>query len=253
MVLTNFLFDLDGTVYRGGVAIDGAVGFINRLQKNNMQFKFITNRSDRHSEEISMQLNKLGILATPDLIVTSAMAMADVVKKRRVFVLGSDNLKSNIEGAAATITAENPDDVVIGYDGAINFDDIGMASRKILLGARFLATNPDTWINSDQGIIPENGSVLAAIKAVTNKQPIMIGKPGPAIIELALMGSQTDRSSTIIIGDNLNTDIAAAVALGLQSVLLLTGVTDEVTAKNSVVEPTWVAKDYERLENIIFP
>ena len=247
------LFDLDGTVYNGNSAIEGAVNFINRLQENDIKFKFITNRSDRSRAEVSIHLNKLGVSATPSLVITSAMAVATVTKGRRVYVLGSDNLKDNIQEAGAVITQDNPEDVVVGFDGKINFYDIQDACQKIFDGARFLATNPDVWINSEEGIVPENGSILAAITAITQIQPIIIGKPSPTIVNFALTEPEINRSSAIIIGDNLITDIAAANSLGLRSVLLLTGVTNLQAAKTSLIKPTWIAGDYRVLETVILP
>jgi 4-nitrophenyl phosphatase len=246
------LFDLDGTVYKGNSAIEGAAKFINRLKINGIKFKFITNRSDRSREEVSSHLNKLGIFATPNLVITSAMATAMITRDRRIFVLGSDNLKDQIQKSGAIIVHDNPEDVVIGFDAKINFDDVRDACQKILSGARFLATNPDIWINSELGIVPENGSILAAITAITQIQPTIIGKPGSALIELALRDCEIDRTSAIIIGDNLETDIAAAIALGLRSVLLLTGVTNVEGVRQSIIEPTWIAEDYNALEAIIF-
>ncbi|MDG1273261.1 MAG: HAD-IIA family hydrolase [Alphaproteobacteria bacterium] len=246
------LFDLDGTVYRGQSPIEGAVNFINRLKKNNIKYKFITNRSDRSSEEVSAHLNRMGIISTPGSVITSAMGVAAHTKGRRVYVLGSDNLRDCIRGSEAIITGDQPEDVVIGFDGKINFDDIRDVCQKIFLGARFLATNPDVWIQSELGIVPENGSILAVITSITKIQPIIIGKPNSPMIEIAFSDPDIKRDSAIIIGDNLDTDIAAANSIGLRSILLLTGVTNSKTAEASVIKASWIAKDYKALEAILF-
>ncbi len=246
------LFDLDGTVYRGQSPIEGAVNFINRLKKNNIKYKFITNRSDRSSEEVSAHLNRMGIISTPGSVITSAMGVAAYTKGRRVYVLGSDNLRDCIRGSEAIITGDQPEDVVIGFDGKINFDDIRDVCQKIFLGARFLATNPDVWIQSELGIVPENGSILAVITSITKIQPIIIGKPNSPMIEIAFSDPDIKRDSAIIIGDNLDTDIAAANSIGLRSILLLTGVTNSKTAEASVIKASWIAKDYKALEAILF-
>ena len=246
------LFDLDGTVYRGQSPIEGAVNFINRLKKNDIKYKFITNRSDRSSEEGSAHLNRMGIISTPGSVITSAMGVAAHTKGRRVYVLGSDNLRDCIRGSEAIITGDQPEDVVIGFDGKINFDDIRDVCQKIFLGARFLATNPDVWIQSELGIVPENGSILAVITSITKIQPIIIGKPNSPMIEIAFSDPDIKRDSAIIIGDNLDTDIAAANSIGLRSILLLTGVTNSKTAEASVIKASWIAKDYKALEAILF-
>ena len=246
------LFDLDGTVYRGQSPIEGAVNFINRLKKNDIKYKFITNRSDRSSEEVSAHLNRMGIISTPGSVIASAMGVAAHTKGRRVYVLGSDNLRDCIRGSEAIITGDQPEDVVIGFDGKINFDDIRDVCQKIFLGARFLATNPDVWIQSELGIVPENGSILAVITSITKIQPIIIGKPNSPMIEIAFSDPDIKRDSAIIIGDNLDTDIAAANSIGLRSILLLTGVTNSKTAEASVIKASWIAKDYKALEAILF-
>ena len=240
------LFDLDGTVYRGQSPIEGAVNFINRLKKNDIKYKFITNRSDRSSEEVSAHLNRMGIISTPGSVITSAMGVAAHTKGRRVYVLGSDNLRDCIRGSEAIITGDQPEDVVIGFDGKINFDDIRDVCQKIFLGARFLATNPDVWIQSELGIVPENGSILAVITSITKIQPIIIGKPNSPMIEIAFSDPDIKRDSAIIIGDNLDTDIAAANSIGLRSILLLTGVTNSKTAEASVIKASWIAKEIGR-------
>lgn len=251
-MLYSCLFDLDGTVYKGHSPIEGAINFINRLNKNEIKYKFVTNRSDRSSEEVSAHLNEMGVISTPDLVITSAMGAAALTKGRRAYVLGSNNLKDCIRGAGAIITDDQPEDVVIGFDGKINFDNIRDACQKILSGARFLATNPDIWIQSGQGVVPENGSILAAITSITKIQPIIAGKPNPTMIEIALLDPDIKRNSVIIIGDNLDTDIAAANSIGLRSILLLTGVTNSKTAETSAIKASWIAKDYKALEAILF-
>ena len=142
--------------------------------------------------------------------------------------------------------------MVIGFDGKINFDDIRDACQKILSGARFLATNPDVWIQSELGIVPENGSILAAITSITKIQHIIIGKPNSPMIEIALSDPDIKRDFAVIIGDNLDTDIAAANSIGLRSILLLTGVTNYKTAETSAIKASWIAKDYKALEAILF-
>ncbi len=188
----------------------------------------------------------MGVISTPDLVITSAMGAAAFTKGRRAYVLGSNNLKDCIRGAGAIITDDQPEDVVIG------FDDIRDACQKILSGARFFTTNPDIWIQSGQGVVPENGSILAAITSITKIQPIIAGKPNPTMIEIALLDPDIKRNSVIIIGDNLDTDIAAANSIGLRSILLLTGVTNYKTAETSAIKASWIAKDYKALEAILF-
>ena len=155
-------------------------------------------------------------------------------------------------GSEAIITGDQPVDVVIGFGGRINFDDIRDACQKILLGARFLATKPDVWIQSELGIVPENCSILAAITSITKIQHIINGKPNSPMIEIALSDLDIKRDSAVIIGDNLDTDIAATNSIVLRSILLLTGVTNSKIVGASAIKASWIAKDYKALDAILF-
>lgn len=246
------LFDLDGTVYHGGAAIDGAADFIARLGAAGIGYRFVTNRANRRPREIADHLSGLGIACEAEEVLTSAIAAAALVAGRRVSMLGTDALAEALGDSGATITEDRPDDVVIGYDPDLCLDDITRASRLILAGARFIGTNADPWITSEDGVSPENGAVLAAIQAVTGRSPLIAGKPSRAIVDFALRGLGVDPELAILVGDNTATDIAAAHAAGLRSALILTGVTDRAGARAAPYQPTWIVRNYDELSAMIF-
>ena len=253
MKVTSIFFDLDGTVYSGCSAIAGAVEFIDRLAVSDIEFRFLTNRSDRSSEEVANHLNSLGITCNSDLVITSAMAAAEMVKGRRVAVVGSENLYKVVEDAGGFITRDNPDDLLVGFDPKIDFNDIACMCSLLEEGVRFLATNGDKWIKMNSRLYPENGMVLAAIESLTKTKPIIVGKPNISMIDIALESIDNTDSSTILIGDNLETDIMAAQNAGLSSILILTGVTNEETAEASDIKPTWRVRNYAELSQLVFP
>ena len=252
MKVTSIFFDLDGTVYSGCNAIAGAVKFIDRLAGSDIEFRFLTNRSDRSSEEVANHLNSLGITCNSDLVITSAMAAAEMVKGRRVAVVGSENLYKVVEDAGGFITRDNPDDLLVGFDPKIDFNDIACMCSLLEEGVRFLATNGDKWIKMNSRLYPENGMVLAAIELLTKIKPIIVGKPNISMIDIALETIDNTDGSTILIGDNLETDIMAAQNAGLSSILILTGVTNEETAEASDIKPTWRARNYAELSQLVF-
>ena len=248
----GILFDLDGTVYQGNKPIAGAVDFINQFSAKGRLIRFITNRSDRDPEEVAKQLQEMGIECTSEMVITSAMVVANLVADRRVAIIGSKTLVKILKSGRAIITENDPQDVVVGYDPSVNFEAIGLICKFIQSGARYIATNSDSCINSEFGMIPENGAILSAIESVINHTPIVVGKPGTAMIELALKSMGLNAASALVVGDNLKTDIAAANACQLRSVLLLTGVTDEAMVQASRIKPTWCLKDYAELRSLIF-
>ena len=252
MKVTSIFFDLDGTVYSGCSAIAGAVEFIDRLAVSDIEFRFLTNRSDRSSEEVANHLNSLGITCNSDLVITSAMAAAEMVKGRRVAVVGSENLYKVVEDAGGFITRDNPDDLLVGFDPKIDFNDIALMCSLLEEGVRFLATNGDKWIKMNSRLYPENGMVLAAIESLTKIKPIIVGKPNISMIDTALESIDNTDGSAILIGDNLETDIMAAQNSGLSSILILTGVTNEETADASDIKPTWRVRNYEVIKVSVF-
>ena len=252
MKVTSIFFDLDGTVYSGCSAIAGAVEFIDRLAVSHSESRFLTNRSDRSSEEVANHLNSLGITCNRDLATTSAIAAAEMVKGRRVAVVGSENLYKVVEDARGFVTRDNPDNLLVGFDPKIDFNDIACMCSLLEEGVRFLATNGDKWIKMNSRLYPENGMVLAAIESLTKIKPIIVGKPNISIIDRALESIDNTDGSIILIGDNLETDTMAAQNAGLSSILILTGVTNEETADASDIKPTWRVRNYEELSQLVF-
>ena len=251
MNVNTILFDLDGTIYRGNSAVEGAIEFIRLIGKAGIRYRFVTNRSDRSSEEVASHLNRIGVICTPNFVITSAMASCLTVKERRVAVRGSQNLIDTVRLGGAVLTRHDPQDVLVGYDSKVDFGDIEFVCRAILGGARFLATNGDAVIYSNDGVSPEAGAILAAVKSIVGQTPVLVGKPETTMIELALKDTKTEPNSAIVVGDNLETDIAAANSAGLRSALILTGVTDEVTANSSLIKPTWRVKNYQELQKLV--
>lgn len=246
------LFDLDGTVYHGGAAVPGAVAFLERLNHAGIACRFVTNRANRRPEEVEEHLRRLGIPAGPRDVITSAEAAARLCAGRRVSMIGTEALAAALETAGATLTEDAPQDMVVGYDPAADLAAITRASRHILAGARFVATNPDPWITSEAGVVPENGAILAAITAVTGAVPLVAGKPARAVMDLALERIGAPPEAAIMIGDNPATDVAAGKAAGMRTVLILTGVTDAETARAAAMQATWTVPDYGTLDRILF-
>lgn len=252
----GFLLDLDGTVYRGSEAIEGASDFVNRLRRLAVPHLFVTNRANRTPEEVAAHLNDLGIPATPEEILTSAQATALHLARGRCYAIGETGLTEALQSAGIEIAADGsgpvPDAVVVGYDRYITYEKLETALRYILAGARFLATNPDPVITTESGISPENGAILAALEVSSGQKAEVVGKPERIIVDQAMTRLGPVDGQIVMLGDNLDTDIQAAVAAKTASILILTGIStrDDLTAHSA--QPTWVVETYDALDELVF-
>ena len=251
-MIKGVLLDLDGTVYRGTQAVPGAVRFIGRMRAEGMKYLFVTNRSSRTPDAVCMQLRGYDIPCETDDVLTSAQATARYLQTGSFFCIGEDGLLEALKETQMTIEDEKPDFVVVGYDRGITYEKLDKASRLIRAGATFIATNPDKVVNTESGMSPGNGAIVAAIAAASGVEPTYIGKPERRIIDIALNHIGLPRDETILVGDNLETDIKAGKNAGLRTVFILTGVSRREDAEAATAKPTWIVNDFDELERLIF-
>lgn len=252
------LVDLDGTVYRGAQAVPGAAAFLGRALARGLRVLYVTNRSTRTPEAVAAHLVALGIPATPDAVLTSSLATVRWLEREapgaRVFFVGEEGLERALAASSLTVTDRDPDYVVVGFDGSINYQKIDTAARLARGGAKLVATNPDRVLNTDRGLAPGNGALVAAIATAANVPPHFVGKPERLIFDIALEVLGCAREEVLVIGDNLETDIAGGVAAGLETVLLLTGVSTREDLQGLAADaarPQRVAEDYQQLARMI--
>lgn len=251
-MIKGIFFDLDGTIHRGNDPIPGAAAFVSRLSSKAIPYLFVTNRANRTPEVICEHLRRFGIPCQPDNILTSALATANFVQKGRVFCIGEDGLRKALREAQVIFDDENPEYVVVGIDRAINYEKIEKAATLIRSGARFVATNPDKVLNSERGLSPGNGAIVAAIAAASGAEPLFIGKPERTIFDRALKRINLFRDEVLFVGDSLESDIKGGIGADIRTVLILTGVSTRKDLKESSIKPTWVAEDFKALEQIVF-
>ena len=246
--LQALLFDLDGTVYRGSDAIPGAAEFFRDLK---IPFLFVTNRGNRTPEAVAEQLTAMGINCTADQVLTSAqVAAANLEAGSSAYCVGETGLITALEVRGVRIVGEGeetPDAVVVSYDRCFSYDKITQALRFINAGARFIATNDDSVITIEDGLVPEAGPLVAAISKATGQAPENMGKPNVQIMEIALKRLGVSAEYTAIVGDNILTDILAGHNSGMKSVLILTGVSTREDAAAAGERPTWIVENYYEL------
>ena len=261
------LFDLDGTVYHAGRAIEGARELLGRLRAEGIPYRFVTNRANLTPEFIGDRLREQGIVCENEHVLTAAEATAQSLAAAgpagRVFVVGEAALYEALEKRgfvpiSLTDDGPAPDWVIAGIDLEITYDKISRAVYWILQGASFVATNTDRLTTGPGGIKKAGaGAIIAAIATATDVTPRVIGKPQAALFEIALRnlvleGRPAAPERILMVGDNLATDIAGGIAAGLPTAFLLTGVSTEDDIRRLGVEPTYTVPDYGALAEIIF-
>ncbi|MGL3104231.1 HAD-IIA family hydrolase [Bradyrhizobium sp. BR 1432] len=227
--IEGIISDLDGVVYRGNAAIGEAIQAFKEWQAAGWPFCFVTNNSTHTPEEVVRKLERFGLIIEPKDVVTSAVTAAELARTkypdlRRVFVIGAPSLVDAVAGAGFEITDRKPEAVVMGLDRQITHEKMRIAVDAILNGAVFIGTNPDLLLPTAGGFEPGAGATITAVAVATQVKPLIVGKPEPHMIETALSRLGTARSATLMIGDQIPTDIQAGKRAGLPTVLVTTGV-----------------------------
>lgn len=225
----SYLIDMDGVLVRGRTLVPGADAFIGRLAERTIEFLVLTNNPQYTQKDLSYRLGSIGLSIEPRRIFTSAMATVRFLKSQksngRVFVIGESGLTGPLHDAGFIITDIEPYYVVLGETNAYSIQHITTAMRLIERGARFIATNPDPSGPGDGGIVPACGAMAALIEKATGVAPFFIGKPNPLMMRTALNYLGVHSENTVMIGDRMDTDMVAGVESGMETILVLSGVT----------------------------
>lgn len=221
--------DMDGVLVHEEQAIPGAQEFLAALRHHDRPFLVLTNNSIYTRRDLAARLRASGLDVPEDAIWTSALATADFLHDQRpggsAFVIGEAGLTTALHERGYTLTERDPDYVVLGETRTYSFEQITRAIRLITAGARFIATNPDATGPTPDGPLPATGSVAALISRATGVDPYFVGKPNPLMMRSALNAINAHSESTAMIGDRMDTDIISGIEAGLETILVLTGVT----------------------------
>ncbi len=226
----SLLLDLDGVVYEGARAIDGAVESINHFQALSVPIGFVTNNSSRKPETIAKQLAGFGILVPAESVISSGQTGVELLAKliapgAKVLVVGGEGLRYRVQLAGfqlVDLADEAPVAVIQGFAPDVSWRDLAQAAYAIQRGAKWVATNSDWTIPQEGGLAPGNGTLVSAVHTAVGILPEVAGKPEPAIFETAIraLGIQ----HPLFVGDRLDTDILGANRAGIDSALVMTGV-----------------------------
>ena len=253
--IRHLLIDLDGVLYRGRTALPGAEQFIRFLQQQNTAYRLVSNNATMTPQQYVEKLAGMGIDVPADNIVTSALATRFYLEEqeqsgKKAFVIGEKGLLDAVSQAGLEIVSDRPADwVIIGLDRHATYHDFEIATLALESGARLLASNADASFPTEQGLVPGAGALLAVLTTATGMKPIVVGKPEPLMLELAMRQMRGSRADTAMLGDRLDTDIEAANRLGIPSILILTGVSKRSELHDSPWRPDLVVNDLSDLEH----
>ena len=254
-MIKAIILDLDGTVYLGDREVPGASEFVRRCHEAGIRCLFVTNRSNRPSEEVAEQLRGYGILCEREDVLTSAQATAKYLGKGSVFLIGEVGLVEAMREEGIRIVTD-PEDrpyaVVVSYDREFTYAKLAMATHWIGEGARFIATNPDKKLKVAGRTLPGTGSLVAAVQAATGVSPEYVGKPERLIFDMALQRVGCRADEALSVGDLLDTDIRGSNAAGIPSVLMLTGISTRADLDTSPYRPTHVCDTFADLAALVF-
>ncbi len=251
------LFDMDGVVYVGKRPLPGVQAMFDYLDASGRPWLCITNNASMTSQQFSDKLAAMDIRVPPERILGSSEATAQWLAEQveagwpqgKVFVMGMEGLRAALTDKGFTLTTDPFDAgyVVSGANFNLTFNDLADAALGIRNGARFIGTNGDVTFPTERGHIPGAGSVLALFTAATGVQPIVIGKPHPPMYQLAMHRLGVTPEVTMMVGDRYDTDIAGAIALGMKTVGMLTGIDTRDHFEAQPQPPHLIAQDLTAL------
>lgn len=248
----NFVMDMDGVIVRGSQPVPGAAEFIRKLQEKATPFLVLTNNSIYTPRDLANRLRFLGIDVPDDRVYTSAIATARFLQGQRpngtAFAIGEAGLTTALHEVGYVLTEHDPEYVVLGETSTYSFERITRGIRLILGGARFIATNPDPIGPGEGGLTPATGAVAALIEKATGVAPYYVGKPNPLMLRTALRLLDVHSEETAMIGDRMDTDIVMGTESGLETILVLTGVTSREQVERFPYRPTHILESVASIE-----
>lgn len=267
------IFDLDGVIYRGHEPLPGAVELVNRLHAAGTLVRFATNNSMASRAAYVERLGVMGIRAAADEIVTSTSATIEYLARHEpsvhsVLAVGEAGMVEELEAAGYEVTpaaaavptryegaplASRYDAVIAGLDRSFDYACLAASASAIRSGARFVATNVDARYPTPVGFLPGAGSIVAAIAAASGAQPLVIGKPEPAMFQAIVEAAGVPPDHAAVVGDNPDADVVASRRAGIFSILVLTGVADSevVPALDGEQRPDLVLPDANALAALL--
>ena len=240
----GFICDMDGVIYHGNKLLPGVKEFVDWLYREEKNFLFLTNSSERSPKELQIKLARMGLEVDESHFYTSALATAKFISSQApgcsAYVIGGAGLVTALHDAGITMNDVDPDYVIIGEGNTYNYENILKAVKLVMRGAKLIGTNSDLTGPAEDGIIPACRAMISPIEMATGQKAYFIGKPNPLMMRTGLRILGVHSEDAVMIGDRMDTDIVAGIETGLDTVLVLSGVTDHNEIKKFPYRPRLV-------------
>ena len=226
----GFIIDMDGVIYHGNKLLPGVTDFLVWLEESGKKYLFLTNSSERTPKELQEKLKRLGINVGEDHFYTSALATASFLSNQKpngsAYIIGDAGLIHALYSVGYTVNNVSPDYVVVGDTHSYNFEKIELAVNLVIKGAKLIGTNPDVSGPVEVGITPSTKALIAPIEIAAGKKAYYVGKPNPLMMRSALKRLGVRREDAIVIGDRMDTDVRCGLESEIDTLLVLSGITD---------------------------
>ncbi len=240
----GFICDMDGVIYHGNKLLPGVKEFVDWLYREEKNFLFLTNSSERSPKELQIKLARMGLEVDESHFYTSALATAKFISSQApgcsAYVIGGAGLVTALHDAGITMNDVDPDYVIIGEGNTYNYENILKAVKLVMRGAKLIGTNSDLTGPAEDGIIPACRAMISPIEMATGQKAYFVGKPNPLMMRTGLRILGVHSEDAVMIGDRMDTDIVAGIETGLDTVLVLSGVTDHNEIKKFPYRPRLV-------------
>ena len=240
----GFICDMDGVIYHGNKLLPGVKEFVDWLYREEKNFLFLTNSSERSPKELQIKLARMGLEVDESHFYTSALATAKFISSQApgcsAYVIGGAGLVTALHDAGITMNDVDPDYVIIGEGNTYNYENILKAVKLVMRGAKLIGTNSDLTGPAEDGIIPACRAMISPIEMATGQKAYFVGKPNPLMMRTGLRILGVHSEDAVMIGDRMDTDIVAGIETGLDTVLVLSGVTDQNEIKKFPYRPRLV-------------
>lgn len=259
-MIKNLILDMDGVLWRGETPIVDLGRFFGALRALDITFVLATNNATKVATQYQAKLARLGADVPAGQILTSSEATASYLTGvfpagATIYPVGEEGLRLALREQGFRLLDHNgyarpgsrADAVVVGFNREVCYPQLASASALILKGAKFIGTNPDVSFPSEYGPLPGAGSLIAFIEAATGVKAEIVGKPGRVMFQEALRRLASDPAETAMVGDRLGTDILGGHNAGLQTILVLSGITQPHELETSSLQPTYIFDDINAL------